>query len=210
MQMSQGVKENARVEDILLENIPGALSVVQAHEKNDRNGTDWWVEMPGNHHLSVDAKVREEDWWATHPDDDDLALELWSVIGEQLHDGTRTRQPQIVGWTLNEDKRSDYILWLWKDTGRWCLVPFHMLCKVFQLHRDAWCKQYKRSEQFTPRPNSTAVGYFSECVFVDRREVWAAIYKQFAGSLHVTPPQSRDNKVTDSPATAVEQKYFAY
>jgi hypothetical protein len=163
--MSNGVSESRNVADILLAEIPGALNVHKAHETNDRSGTDWWVEQNGRH-LSVDAKVREEDWLATHPKDDDLALETWSVV-----------EKKVIGWTRNERKRSDYILWLWKDTGRWCLVPFPMLCKVMQRHWELWTKRYKTKQQFTPEGN-----YHSECVFVPRREVWAAIYRQYSGT----------------------------
>jgi len=74
------------------------------------------------------------------------------------------------------------VLWLWADTKRFCLVPFPMLCKVFEQQWQAWSKHYKTRQQFTPRSGGS--GYRSECVFVPRKEVWAAIYRQYGGSLH--------------------------
>jgi hypothetical protein len=163
--VSRGVSANNNVSDILVNNIPGAVNAMLAHPVNDRNGTDWWVEHASGKHLSVDCKIREKDWTTRMPPEDDLALETWSVV-----------ERQVIGWTRNGEKRTDYILWLWLDTGRWCLMPFPMLCRVFSENWRAWIMRYKTSRQFTPDR-----GYHSECVFVPRREVWAQIYRTFGG-----------------------------
>lgn len=169
MAMSNGVAVVADVRSILLREIPGAVNVHQAAKANDRLGVDWWVEMTGARLLAVDAKVREEDWAAGHPNEDDLALESWSVV-----------ENGIPGWTRDAKKKCDYVLWLWSDTGRFCLVPFPMLCAVFSEHWQDWCGRYKVRQQFTPRQDG---GYHSECVFVPRRELWAAVYRRFGGRL---------------------------
>lgn len=166
LKMSQGVSQNKSIVDILRDNIPGAMRVNPANQCDDKQGTDWWVEMTNGDKLSVDCKVREEDW--LKKGHDDLALETWSV-----------KEKYIAGWTRCADKRTDYVLWLWKDTGRWCLIPFQMLCKVFGDKWQEWSKLYKVSEQFTPNYGH---GYHSECVFVPRRAVWAEIYKRFGGA----------------------------
>ena len=163
--MSQGHATNADVKSVLLANIPGACNVHPAHAANDRRGTDWWVEMASGNFLSVDAKVRKEDWAAKGKDD--LALETWSVV-----------EAKKVGWTRDSAKRSDYILWLWTDTGRWCLVPFQMLCGVFSTNWEDWRKTYQTNKQHTPDFG----GYHSECVFVPRRDLWAAIYQHYSGA----------------------------
>lgn len=168
LKSSEGVAVSEDVESILLNNLAGALSVTKAHEVNDRSGTDWWVECSGRKHLSVDAKVREEDWALRGQDD--LALEVWSVC-----------EKSIIGWTLDRNKQSDFILWFWKETKRWCILPFPMLCSVFSEHKDEWCEKYKTARQFTPRKSSGGGNYHSECVFVPRREIWARIYAMFAG-----------------------------
>ena len=166
LQMSQGVSANTSVADILITNIPGACSVNSAHSCNDRQGTDWWVEHSSGKHLSIDCKVRAEDW--QRKGSDDLALEIWSVV-----------EKKAVGWTRKPDKRTDYVLWLWTDTGRWCLIPFPFLCQVFGLHWEAWALKYKTSKQKT----TTAYGsYHSQCVFVPRLVVWREIYQVFGGN----------------------------
>jgi len=167
---SAGAAQGATVESVLLGNVPGAVKVVKSTMEEDRNGTDWWIQTQSGSRLSVDAKVRERDWAATHPDEDDLALETWSVV-----------ESGVVGWTRDERKRTDYILWLWVDTGRWCLIPFPFLCRVFADCWPAWSTTFRTARQRTPHLNGG--GYHSECVFVPRRTVWAEIYKTFSGVL---------------------------
>jgi hypothetical protein len=167
LKASEGVCESASIESIVLSSIAGAVSVVKSTECDDRNGTDWWVECENNNRLSIDAKVRDQDW--SRKGHDDLALETFSVV-----------EKNIYGWTLDKTKRTDFILWLWKDTGRWCMVPFPMLCTVFHENLAAWVAKYKVARQFTPRVGG---GYHSECVFVPRRELWATIYKRYSGAV---------------------------
>jgi hypothetical protein len=172
LKASEGVAICADVKQILLAQLPSALNAHKAHSHNDRQGTDWWVEMRNGHFISVDCKVRKEDWQLKGKDD--LALETWSVV-----------EKQIVGWTRDINKRTDYILWLWKDTGRFVLIPFQMLLAVFIKRWQAWRKAYQCATQHTTRNNGG--GYHSECVFVPRRDLWAALYLEFGGA---NPPNS--------------------
>ena len=181
MKMSEGISQSASMGDILIQNIHGATGVRKATEAEDRSGTDWWVDHSRGVPFSIDAKVRREDY-SVKPEPlraDDLALEIWSVIGQKRLDGT-CKPVEIVGWTLNDKKRTDYVLWFWKDTRRFCLVPFPLLLAVFREQKDAWCAKYKSSQQFTEKRTQCFQGWWSQCVFVPRREVWAAIYRKFA------------------------------
>lgn len=162
--MSEGVAKSHDVEMILLENIPGALNVKRASKQDDRNGTDYWVELISGKRLSVDLKARSQDYSRKNPPKDDLALETWSVIGQK------------IGWTRDFDKQTDYVLWLWQDTGRWCLIPFAMLCKVFSEKWQEWIKVFRTDDQ------DTEGRWKSQCVFVPRRLVWQEIYKHYAGA----------------------------
>lgn len=165
MQMSKGVAESADVRGILCANIPGIVNVHPAHVTNDKNGTDWWAEHCCGKMLSVDAKIRSKDFGKN-----DLALETWSNM-----------ERHVPGWTLRDDKRTDYILWLWKDTRRWCLLPFPFLCAAFKKHKDFWIAQYGTSNQFT---SDATPPFHSQCIFVPIREIWAAIYRMYAGYNH--------------------------
>lgn len=167
--MSQGKSANRDIGAILVEKIPSAVNAFPAHKANDKTGTDWWVELRTGSFLSVDCKVRKEDWAAKKTDpEDDLALETWSVV-----------EREVVGWTRDKNKRSDYVLWLWTETGRWCLVPFPMLCQAFETNWLEWTKEHRTATQYTPFVGG---GYHSECVFVPRRKVWAEIYRLFGGA----------------------------
>lgn len=151
LKMSQGISVSRSVHDILMKHIPGARRAYQADNSSDRNGTDWWVEHTSGKHISVDVKIRKMDW--ARRGRDDLALETWSVV-----------ERKKVGWTRDHAKRTDYIMWLWKDTGRWCIVPFTMLCAVFSESWEKWATKFESKQQHTPDGN-----YHSECVFVPRR-----------------------------------------
>ena len=162
MAFSDGVSTAKSMRDLLVNNIPGAVAAQRAGIGDDRNGTDYWVQHKSGKQISVDCKIREQDY--AQQGKDDLALEIWSVC-----------EKNKVGWTLNESKRTDFILWYWIPTKRWCLISFPILCFVFKKNFAAWSASYQHAKQKTPEWG----GYHSECLFVPRREVWAAIYKHF-------------------------------
>ena len=162
--MSHGMAQGAQVAEIILRNIPGALNVQAAHPLNDRHGTDYWVEHSSGRHLSVDCKIRAQDWKPRGRDD--LAIETWSVV-----------EAGKIGWSRDQDKRIDFVLWFWVDTGRWCLVPFPMLCAVSQARWQEWKARYQTAQQKTP--GGPGRSWTSECVFVPRRELWGEIYRRF-------------------------------
>lgn len=168
--MSQGEAENASIAKILVENIPSAINATLADKKSDRQGVDWFVELISGRIVNVDCKVREKDFAAKNARCDDLALESFSVV-----------EQSVVGWTRDTSKKTDYVLWLWVNTGRWSLVPFQMLCAVYAKNWERWRAEYKTSRQYTPRTGGA--GYHSECTFVPRRAVWAEIYKEFSGQI---------------------------
>jgi hypothetical protein len=174
LEWSDGHADQEDVERVLLNRIPAATKVTKADKKNDRQGTDYWVErsnaLPP---LSVDRKVRDEDF-SVHINPklrgDDLALETWSVMP-----GTGGSVDGQVGWTRDISKRTDYVLWYWRDTARFCLVPFAPLCFVFGKTWREWSLRFKRRVQ-----TSTGEGgrqWNSECVYVDRNAVFDAMQR---------------------------------
>ena len=162
--LSHGIAGDRTVEAILLAHIPNAVSVEVSAVSDDKQGTDYWVYRNNAKPLSVDLKARNDDPMVSFGKDD-LALETWSVKGRK------------IGWTLDASRGTDYILWLFRPTKRWALVPFPMLCAVFTEHRDEWVARYS-----SPTQSSNNRSWESECVFVPRREIWAAIYRHFGGN----------------------------
>ena len=189
MVMSNGVVATTNIEEILTEHLPGITQVVRASADEDRSGTDWWACTTARR-LSIDAKVREQDWSLKNRDD--LALEIYSVESEYDRDGAWLPIPEErrkVGWTRDANKTTDYVLWLWKDTGRFCLVPFPMLCRIYDDLWASWFFDYGSSRQRTPFKkgqrgfNDDAVGYHSECSVIPRRMVWSEIYKRYSPNI---------------------------
>lgn len=161
------------VQQVLAE-LPGALGVEKAARSDDKNGTDYWIRHVRGTPISVDTKVRSKDPLQAYGKDD-LALETWSAVDQK------------IGWTLDETKRTDYILWWFTPTGRWVLVPFLQLCAAFKKRRDVWAEHRYRVERQWTMSNGRRAGWQSECVFVPRREIWAAIYKDFSGAPSTDP-----------------------
>lgn len=162
MAMSNGVVATCDVAEVLKRMIPGAKKVNKSSAEDDKRGVDWWVDTACGDSLAVDAKVREMDY--SLRGSDDLALETWSVVGQK------------IGWTLDESKRCDFVVWLWKDTGRFCLMSFPMLCHAFRQNVEAWRTAYRPFKQRSVRGSLT---WESECVFVPRSVVWRAIEAEF-------------------------------
>lgn len=138
---------NEGIEEILVSRLPGCCSVVRADKASDINGTDYWAIRQDLPPLSVDVKVRAEDYKLKGHDD--LALETWSKVNEK------------IGWTRDITKRTDFILWYWTDTGRFVLVSFPELCCVFNKYWRDWYGKYKHAVQ-------SSGDWTSECLFVPR------------------------------------------
>lgn len=162
LEFSQGYLSEG-IERILQSRIPACVGVVKANGTDDRNGTDYWAERgDGLPSMSIDVKVREKDW--AERGKDDLALETWSVIGER------------IGWTRNPQKRTDYVLWYWQDTGRFVLVSFPALCAVFTRYWEQWSREYETARQ-------DSGGWQSECVFVPRKVIMERITAWSCGKI---------------------------
>lgn len=139
---------------IIKNRIPGCIEIERADVDNDKDGTDYFIYRHGNEALRLDLKLRDEDWAPRGYDD--LALETWSVIPN----GANGK----VGWTRDETKNSDFILWFWRDTGRFFLVNFPALCSVFSRFWQVWARQYKTAIQ-------QSATWQSQCVYVPREVV---------------------------------------
>lgn len=159
------INGNEPLEDYLLTKIPQAQKVKRADLPDDKNGIDYWVKLQSGRVVGVDVKVRDEDW--SQRGRDDVALETWSVVDK------------AIGWTRNAAKRTDYILFLWKETMRCMLMPFPMLCSIFVANWEQWREKYKPHIQRTKNEDGTF--WESECVFVPRQLLWNKIYADFGG-----------------------------
>lgn len=155
--------------NLLMKLFPGAIRVSQALPADERDGVDFWVETAAsNRRIAVDCKFRTEDprvHYVVNGDPaDDVALELWSV-----------KEQKITGWTLDKTKRTDYVLWIFIETGRYCIFPFAMLQHAFIKQQSEWVRRYRTAEQRTEN------AYTSECVFVDVGAIWETFWHESQG-----------------------------
>jgi len=158
-----------RIKRILLLRIPGCTEVVRANEAEDYKGTDFWAKRGDLPPLSIDVKARTKDHLASRGKDD-LALETWSNIDSKL-----------PGWTRDPNKRTDYILFYWRDTARFFILPFPPLCKVFTRYWEEWRETYQTEQQTTHGVRGDT--WESECVFVPRTLVVNTITAWASGSV---------------------------
>lgn len=181
--MSRGIGGSKSVQEILVGCFPGAIKITDVTEREDRNGTDYWIDYEGGKRVGVDLKARDVDFKA-HYGKDDLALEVWSDY-----------ERQKVGWSRDPAKHTDYILFFWRDTGRWMLVAFRHLCAVYIEHCESWSKLYKTQWQWSPKSRKESVylcpickfthweikGWHSQWNCVPRQVLWTAIQRRFGG-----------------------------
>lgn len=146
---------------------PELLNVNPAHTDNDRRGVDYWLEFPHGKLEALDVKVRQVDW-SMRGDDRTACLELIS--------NTRTGK---VGWTLDRDKLTDWVMFFYIDTGKAFIYNARQLRSAVMMQ----LPNLKASGK--PAIQSTA-NYQSESLFVSHRELGAAIYRHSQVSSHMT------------------------
>jgi hypothetical protein len=118
--------DDPAVVEILMSKFPGAVTVERSDVGDDKGGTDVWVYRDSARPISIDLKRRDYDA-LKHKGVDDLALEIWSNVAKGY-----------VGWTLDESKGTDYVLWYFTETGRHVILPFPPLCSVFLANLVKW------------------------------------------------------------------------
>lgn len=143
--------------------IVGCEDVKIAPVDLDRQGVDYVATLRKGAKILIDAKARDagcSKHWNGEPE---LALEDWSVMPENGSLGK-------VGWTLDESKMTDLILFTFapQDTPLCYLMSFQLLRIAFRRNYDQWRRQYKNDIQ-------DSGAWRSRCVFVPVSIVFAAI-----------------------------------
>jgi hypothetical protein len=139
-----------QVAEVVLKRIfPNSPVIWNVSEGND-SGIDLIVED-----YAIDVKYRKSD--CQKYGDDDICLEVYSVV-----------EKKKIGWTLDDTKSTDWVLWIWGDTQRHEFLPFQELKQAFKMHGKKWLKKYGEQIQVNN-------GYKSLSVYVPRNEVHSAI-----------------------------------
>jgi hypothetical protein len=161
---SEGKVGRAGIDRVLLDRIPGATSIRNPTDEENKEGIDAWVERGnGLPAVRVDHKTRATDPRLFSVPQDDLALEIWSDIDRRK-----------IGWTRDRSKKTDWIIWYWIQTGRFCLVPFLPLCFAMEREWEKWTQKYRSPIQTS---NFGMRTWKSQCVFVPRDVVYSAFMR---------------------------------
>lgn len=110
------------VVNALEELFPGLKRVQKTSRKEDLAGADRKAVLADHQHANIDLKVRSRDpkSWG----EDDLVVELYSVY-----------EKRIRGY---RNKNTDFLLWIYTDTGRAVLIPFQPFLDIYEKHWDEW------------------------------------------------------------------------
>lgn len=152
------------IKDMLL----GCETIRDATREENIKGIDFVATLRRGAEVYIDTKERENgcsNFWKSGPE---LALETWSKMP------VPGRSAGKAGWTLDESKQTDYILFLWdkRDCGEALLVPFQLLRIAFRKHYEEWTTKYWKATQKTIEQGSV---WHSECVFVPAHIVLTAV-----------------------------------
>lgn len=144
------------VQNILSDIFQTQINLQKSVLKDDKLGIDYWCVLANEQKISLDLKKRDKDFKKN-----DVALETLSVVEDNK-----------IGWTLDDNKKNDYVLWFWEDSNKYFLIPFTPLRIWFSLNFKHWKKQYLCCKQKTMFHN---YNYHSECVFVPIDEIISPI-----------------------------------
>jgi hypothetical protein len=117
------------------------VEVVEDH-REQLHGIDRRIVLRSGQIITVDEKHRLKDYG-------DILLELWSVFHAERDQRNRR------GWTLDWEKRCDYIAWcvIPSDTCR--LLPYDQLRRTTWKHMKEWVE--KRGMRYAENENYTTI-----------------------------------------------------
>jgi hypothetical protein len=154
---------------LLISRFHGVTTTTLTTLAEDKRGIDLRVPTESGRDILVDVKTREIDpvqmGWP-----DDVALETWSVVPDE-------RRPDgAPGWSRDFTKQTDYVFFYWQPTRRGWMVPFVPLRQAFHENWRRWYEALDESlEPLWRRETQKNDGWCSECLFVPRRDLAAAM-----------------------------------
>ena len=142
--------------------------------------------MPNGRRFLIDEKKRRPDYENPNRNRDDLLIEEWSVA--DWRDGELVRGRK-VGWTLDPDKRCDYVAYAIPYFGKCYLLPFE-LTRLTCLHNiEQWKQRPNAYPKITPNP-----GYVTVNVAVPwdefKKQLWQQMHRTY-GSVKLELPTAR-------------------
>lgn len=120
---------------------PDMLAAVRIdkNSKFQQWGIDREILLPNGKRFSIDEKKRKKDYG-------DLLLEEWSVATFDKSSNTVIKGSKI-GWTLDPEKRCDYVAYSIPEAGKCFLLPFELTRQTFKQNLEKW----KKNKTYYPR-----------------------------------------------------------
>lgn len=172
LRFSKGARQETDAETIL-SLLDGCVTVEASGVALDKLGVDYIATLRRGAEVFVDAKTRERGCSRYWNGDPELAIERWSVIPG----GKYNRDFPKAGWTLDEQKKTDMILYTFhpSDCEIAFLLPFQSLRIAARRCIDQWEKAYKVDVQ-------DSGSWQSQAVFVPATVVIRAITATFVST----------------------------
>lgn len=147
-------------------------------------GIDREILLPNGKRFTVDEKKREKDYG-------DLLFEEWSVADFDYKTKKVIRGKKI-GWTLDPDKRCDFVAYSIPNAGKCFLLPFELTRQTFKHNLNSW---KAKGTSWYPKAAENK-GYTTINVAVPfpvfRVALWEQMHRKFGESLPL-PIMREDN-----------------
>jgi len=105
---------------------PDARYVLTPDRESQRAGIDRRIVLPNGRNILVDEKLRSTARWS------DVLLEEWSVFYGVGNPRNK------VGWSLDMNKRVDFVAYAIPLLGLCYLLPFELLRQTYIANKDPW------------------------------------------------------------------------
>jgi len=164
---------------------PDMLAAIRIDKdsQHQRWGIDREILLINGKRFTIDEKKREKDYG-------DLLVEEWSVADYDPQ--TRTvLHGRKIGWSLDKDKRCDFIAYSIPSAGKCFLLPFELTRKTCEHNIEKW----KKLPKAYPKPAKNN-GYWTINVAVPWEVFKVAMFQQMHrrfGASEPLPIPRRDN-----------------
>lgn len=158
LDQSNGSSEEKMAMKALAQAFPGRF-VRKATVAEDMKGADFFVEVD-NVEIAIDVKFRKHD--CRDFGKNDVCLEIWA-----------NQKTKKLGWTRDDTKITDGVLWVWKSSGRWALYSFSRLWFLFEGSWADWRRSFGSDRQRSRGKHGKR--WKSESVFVPAHKIETAL-----------------------------------
>lgn len=156
---------------------------IDKDSKFQRWGIDRMIYLENGKEFSIDEKKRDKDWG-------DFLLEEWSAC---LFDSTINRviKGMKKGWSLDEEKRCDFIAYSIPSSGKCFLLPFEILRVTCVANLKVWKAKPGKYPKIAQNQGYQTVNVAVPW-YVLKAAMWEQMHRKFGSSIPLPIPR-QDN-----------------